>query len=220
MWARLKTLLAGKRKKTVDLGARFTEVYEKRMWLSQESVSGSGSERSSGQVRHALDLLDRFTREFGLRSIADVPCGDFNWMPLFLDQHPEVDYVGYDVVPALIAENRARFPGRRFEVLDITRKAPAQADLVFSKDMFNHLSHDDVWAALRNMVASRPKYLLLTNNRGGENQELAPHQAHASRLLDLEGAPFLMPPPLYGDHYFLLWRREDIEKRLAQRQAA
>ena len=220
MWNRLAALFSGKTREGVDLGARFTEVYENRLWLSDESVSGSGSERESGQVHHAIDLLNRFTDEFGIRSIADIPCGDFNWMPLYLDQRPEVEYVGYDVVPALIAENRAKCPGRRFEVLDITRKAPAQADLVFSKDMFNHLSLSDVWAALENMVASKPKYLLLTTNNGFENIELDSSQPHASRHLDLEAAPFSLPEPLYGDHYLRLWRREDVERRLAARKAA
>lgn len=220
MWDRLAALLGGKRREGADLGARFTEVYENRLWESEESASGVGSERESGQVRHSIDLLNRFTDELGIRSIADVPCGDFNWMPLYLDQHPEVIYTGYDVVPALIAENRSKFPGRHFEILDITRKTPERADLIFSKDMVNHLSLDDVWAALQNMVASKPKYLFLTNNPGFENVELDPSHAHASRHLDLEAAPFELPEPLWGDHYFRLWRREDIERHLAARKAA
>lgn len=216
VWDRLAALFRSKKHEGVDLGARFTEVYEQRLWLSEESVSGSGSERESGQVRHALEVLHRFTPELQIRSIADIPCGDFNWMPLFLEQHPEVAYVGYDVVPALVAENRARFPGRRFEVLDITRKVPAQADLILSKDLFNHLSFDDIWAALENMVASRPRFLLLTTNKGFENLELEPTQAHASRHLDLQAAPFLLPEPLYGDHYLLLWDSETVRRRLVE----
>lgn len=220
MWDQLASLFGGKKQKSVDLGTRFTEVYEKRLWLSEESVSGSGSERESGAVRHSLDLLNRFTDELQIRSMADIPCGDFNWMPLFLDRHPEVDYVGYDVVPALIAENRARFPGRRFEVLDITLKAPAQADLIFCKDMFNHLTTNDIWSALENMVASKPKYLMLTTNKGFENVELEPTEAHASRYLDLQAAPFSLPEPQYGDHYLMIWSCEQVERRLAARKAA
>lgn len=204
--------------KAWNLGDRFTEVYENRLWLSDESVSGQGSERGSGSVAHAVARLDQITRDLGVRSIADVPCGDFNWMPMFLDQHPEVDYVGYDVVPALIAENRSRYPGHRFELLDITLATPAQADLIFCKDMFNHLKTDDVWRALENMVASGPKYLMLTTNKGFENTELEPTEAHASRFLNLEVAPFSLPAPLYDDHYLPVWRVEDIQQRLAERK--
>jgi len=219
MWRRLTSLFGRKAKtKHSDLSSRFTEVYANRMWLSEESVSGSGSERESGQVRHAVKLLDRFTRELDIRSIADIPCGDFNWMPLYLERHPQVRYAGYAIVPALIAENRTRFPDRQFEVLDITRNSPAQADLVFSKDMLNHLCEKDVWAALENMTASKPKYLMLTTNRGFENVDLPPNHPHASRYLDLEAAPYSMPAPIYGDHYMLLWSCDQIERRLAERR--
>ncbi len=198
---------------------RFTLVYEQGSWKSDESVSGLGSERSSGQVHHTLGLLRRFVSELDIKSIADVPCGDFNWMPLFLEEHPQIAYTGYDVVPPLIANNRARYPQYRFEVLDVAKKAPTAADLLISKDMMNHMFERDVWAALENMVASGSKYLLLTTNRGFENVELNRRRVEASRLLDLEAAPYSMPQPLYGDHYFLLFKREDVARRLAERRA-
>lgn len=220
MWDRLASLFGGAKQKSVDLGKRFTEVYEKRLWLSEESVSGSGSERESQAVRHSIDLLNRFTDELEIRSIADIPCGDFNWMPLYLEQHPEINYIGYDVVPALIAENRSRFPDRRFQVLDITCAAPSQADLIFCKDMFNHLSTNDIWLALENMVASKPKYLLLTSNEGFENTELEPTEAHASRFLNLQASPFSLQEPIYGDHYLMLWSAEAVERHLAARKTA
>lgn len=206
-------------RETNQLEARFTEVYEKRLWESAESASRIGSDRTSGQVTHSIDLLTRFMAELNLKSIADIPCGDFNWMPMFLDHHPEIAYVGYDVVPAIIAANRARYPNREFRVLDITRKAPDQADLIFSKDMVNHLKEDDVWATLKNMVASRPKYLMITSNRGFEHVELDDSYANASRHLDLEAAPFSLPTPIYADHYISLWTYEDVKQRLDQWQA-
>ena len=210
---------AAKGREKWDLGSRFSEVYENRLWLSEESVSGSGSERESGAVLHSVQFLARLTRELGIRSVADIPCGDFNWMPMFLDQHPDIAYVGYDVVPALIAENRAKYPGHRFELLDITLGAPEQADLIFSKDMFNHLNTQDIWAALENMAASKPKYLMLTTNKGFENTELEPTEPHASRFLNLEVAPFFLPAPLIDDHYLPVWRFEDVERRLAEYRA-
>lgn len=201
----------------VSLEARFTTVYEQRLWDSTESASGLGSELSSGQVTHALDLLRRMIPELGVRSIADVPCGDFNWMPVLLREHPEIEYHGYDVVPPLIEENRRRHPDHRFSVLDITIQPPARADLVFTKDLVNHLSEKDVWLALKNMVASGSSYLMITNNTGQENVDLAVGQAHASRFLDLLAAPYSLPQPLYVDHYFLVWPREAVERRLAER---
>lgn len=199
-----------------SLEARFTDVYESRLWGSEESASGLGSERGSGQVTHALDLLRRMIRDYGVRSISDVPCGDFNWMPILLDEHPDIDYIGYDVVAPLIRENQRRHPTRQFDTLDITKEIPRQSDLVFSKDMLNHLSHKDVWAALSNMVASNARYVMVTNNTGFENVELDPSTPHASRYLDVFAAPFLMPPPLYSDHYMIIWERDTLVEHMQQ----
>jgi hypothetical protein len=220
MLSSLRKALFGKKWAKRSSADRFTEVFEQRMWRSEESASGPGSDRSSRSVTHCIDLLHRFTQELDLKSIADAPCGDFNWMPAFLDQHPEVDYVGYDVVPAVIAQNRQRHPGRRFETLDLAREVPAQADLVFCKDLVNHLYDRDVWAALENMVKSGAKYLMITSNRGSVNTELDGSRADASRHLDLEAQPYSLPKPIYGDHYIALWRREDVERRLQESRAA
>ncbi|MBL0948179.1 class I SAM-dependent methyltransferase [Brevundimonas sp.] len=149
--------------------------------------------------------------------MADIPCGDFNWMPELLADHPGLVYVGYDVVPALIHDNRLRHPTHDFQPLDITKDAPARADLVFSKDMLNHLDEADVWAALANMVASGADWLLVTTNRGFDNVDLEPTQPHASRHLNLEAPPYSLPEPVSGDHYLLLYRMADVARRLAER---
>jgi len=200
-----------------DNAGRFSKVYEGRLWGSSESASGLGSERRSGTVRHALQVLDAVIREQGIRSIADIPCGDFNWMPELLAEHPDLTYVGYDVVPALIRDNRLRHPGHDFRLLDIARDPPGRADLIFSKDLLNHLGEADVWAALENMVASGADWLLVTTNRGFDNVDLETTQPHASRHLNLEAPPYSLPEPVSGDHYLLLYRMADVARRLAER---
>jgi hypothetical protein len=201
-----------------SLKARFTSVYEKRSWLSEETASGFGSERSSGQVLHALDLLRRMIRDLDIRSIADVPCGDFNWMPILLEEHPEIDYVGYDIVPPLILENRRRHPERRFAVLDITREVPAQSDLIFMKDLLNHLYEKDVWTALENMSASRSRYFMVTNNTGETNVDIWSREPSMSRVLDLFAEPYSLPPAIYADHYIAVWDRDAVARRLSERR--
>lgn len=196
---------------------RFTTLFKSGRWVSVESASGPGSDRGSPSVVHAVAALETVTRDFSIRSIADVPCGDFNWMGLFLDDHPGIDYVGYDIVEDLIAQNRARHPGRRFEVLDITRETPPAADLVFSKDLVNHLFERDVWAALGHMAASGSRYLMLTTNAGHPNNELELLTPRSSRHLDLAAAPYLLPPPVHADGYLWMWRTDDVAARLAAR---
>lgn len=218
---KLQTLMAGFRRPAQvvrPLEARFTSVYREGSWNSAETASGVGSERGSGQVVHALEVLNRVIPELKIRSLGDLPCGDFNWMPELLEAHPQLDYIGYDVVTPLILANRERHPARTFAVLDITTEIPRRSDLIFSKDLLNHLCHDDVWAALENMVASGSSYLLATNNRGFENEELEADVTNASRHLDLFAEPFAMPEALYADHYLVLWDREALASRLRHRR--
>ncbi len=202
---------------TRDNAERFSRVYDERLWGSAESASGPGSERASPTVRHAIATLEGVLRQQAITSIADIPCGDFNWMPELLSAHPDLRYTGYDVVPTLIEDNRKRHPGVDFRLLDITRAAPAHADLIFSKDLLNHLGEDDVWAALENMAASGADWLLVTTNRGFDNVGLEATQPHASRHLNLEAPPYSLPEPVSGDHYLLLYRMADVARRLADR---
>lgn len=194
---------------------RFTTVYEGGSWVVGESVSGPGSERGSGSVAHAGRLLHRFIPELGVRSIADVPCGDFNWMGEVLQAHPTVDYVGCDIVDGLIARNRVVHPERTFIALDVVTEVPPRADLILCKDLINHLYERDVRAALRNMAASGSTWLLITSNTGYQNQELDLLAPGSSRELDLAAPPYDLPPPVYGDHYLSLWRLEEVARAMA-----
>lgn len=206
---RLLELVSGRTDLSVK--GRFARYYETNYWRDPESRSGPGSRRDSGQVQDALAALTMMVCEHDVRSMADIPCGDFNWMPLFLEAWPSVDYQGFDIVPAAIADNRARHPGRRFEVLDITREVPPRVDLIFCKDLLNHLCHDDVRAALGNMRRSGSRFLIASNNFGVANVELPPLGRTNSRHLDITAPPFDAPPPIWNTHYLGLWRLADLQ---------
>src|SRR4051812_5816720 len=86
----------------------FTEIYERNLWEETESRSGPGSNLvKTSAIRTQLPIL---LDALGVRSLLDAPCGDFHWMqytPLHVKR-----YIGVDVVPALIARNRAHYSGR------------------------------------------------------------------------------------------------------------
>lgn len=197
---------------------RFSEVFRRRVWATGSSASGEGSERDSPCVTHSVAVLRHVVKEFGVQSIADVPCGDFHWFDLFLDDHPAISYVGYDVVDEVIKQNALRHPERVFVTLDVTQQAPGQADLVFCKDLINHLLERDVWSALANIVASGSRYVLITSNKGFSNSELNLTRPGASRLLDLTLPPYNLPPPIQGDHYLSLWSVAQIAEHLSSRR--
>ena len=145
-----------------------------------------------------------------MQSINDIPCGDFHWMPGVLARLGPVRYRGFDIVPALVASNKAQFPDREFHALDVTSEPPPPADLIFCKDLFNHLGDRDVKRAIDNMRRSGSTFLLASNNSGYPNGPL-PNVLPGSRLLDLCAAPFSFNPPLWTlDGYMCLWRLADM----------
>src|SRR5947209_20498676 len=76
----------------------FTRHYRQNGWGDSESVSGPGStlERTT-TLRQELPPL---FREFGIRSVLDAGCGDFNWFSALegtLDR-----YIGIEVVREVV----------------------------------------------------------------------------------------------------------------------
>ena len=138
---------------------KFTEIYEKNLWCSPESVSGGGSEMQNTKViRRELPVL---LQKFGIKSILDIPCGDWNWMK-------DVDlcgasYIGADIVEPLIGLNKANYTNIDFRVLDLINDTLPKVDLIFVRDCLGHLSNDNVSLALRNCQESGSKYLLATS---------------------------------------------------------
>lgn len=192
------------------LKTRFTEVYEKNIWQDPESVSGPGSRQDSHTAKAALIALRYVTQEHQVRSINDIPCGDFNWIHQFLEECPNINYKGFDIVTPLIERNKKTFPQFTFSLLDITSAIPPKADLIFSKDLLNHLIYYDVRQAIGNMKASGSTYLLASNNFGYQNEELAMNTGGASRHLDLVAAPFNCPAPIWHTNYLGLWKLADL----------
>jgi hypothetical protein len=171
----------------------FTDVYTRNLWLDAESVSGPGSTLArTAAIRQQLpDII----AALGIASLLDAPCGDCNWMrhtPVALKR-----YVGADIVPALIAENRRRDGGRRrrFIVADITRDVLPRCDAVLCRDCLIHLSFADIARALHCFCRSGARYLLVTNH-----PFLDAHEDIAAgwwRSVNLHLAPFSFPLPLH-----------------------
>jgi SAM-dependent methyltransferase len=142
-----------------DLIKKFTEIYDKNLWSSAQSKSGSGSELLNTVVlRNELPYV---FAKYNIKSILDIPCGDFNWMK-------EVDltginYIGADIVPTLVEENKIKYPEIDFRVLDITKDDLPKVDLIFVRDCLGHLSNQNVLNALEKIKESGSKYLLTTS---------------------------------------------------------
>ena len=135
----------------------FGDIYKGNGWDDGESVSGPGSNAlATAHIRAALPEL---IRELEIKSLLDVPCGDYGWMktvPL------GVPYIGADLVPELIESNRNAHPGVDFRVLDLLKDKLPDADAIHCRDCLVHLSLRDVERVLANIKRSGIRYLLAT----------------------------------------------------------
>lgn len=136
----------------------FEKIYQNNLWASKESKSGSGSEYNNTRaIREELPFL---IKKFGIKSVLDIPCGDFNWM-----QHVDltgIDYIGADIVPQVIESNKSKYTDRDFRVLDLCSSDLPKADLIFTRDCLGHLSNQNVHRAIENIKRSGSLYLLAT----------------------------------------------------------
>ena len=197
----------------------FEGIIRENVWGDPESVSGPGSNAARAALfRPAFEAL---VHDLAVHTLLDIPCGDFNWIGDF--DLPIQRYIGADIIPALIAHNRARSHGRRqrFVVADMVCDALPRADLILCRDGLVHLSHNDIFATLKNFKRSRSTWLLTSTFVGHpENIDIA---TGGWRTLNLQTAPFNFPPPVrmideqclgyggaYRDKRLALWQLEAL----------
>ena len=176
----------------MSLSDVFAKVYNTNYWGGSDSCSGAGSDlMQTAEIRKRLP--DVFSR-FGIRSMLDIPCGDFHWMK---EVDLDLEYIGADIVEELIRSNRQAFGGarRRFVVLDITNDSLPAVDLVLCRDLLVHFSYQDAFAALGNLRRSGSRYLLTTTFTGRSRNFDIPTTGKW-RPLNLQLEPFCFCEPV------------------------
>jgi hypothetical protein len=197
----------------------FERIHHGNEWLGAVSVSGPGSDPD--QTRAIRSGLRPLLDALGCRSLLDVPCGDWAWMR---DVNLSgIDYHGWDVVPAIINANRAKFatPNVHFEIGDLTRHTPPAADVVLVRDLLVHLPDATIRRALKRLRQSGCTYLLTTTFTA-ERPHLDMHLG-GWRPLCLTAAPWRFPEPLmlldeectsnggiWADKALGAWRMNDV----------
>ena len=171
----------------------FTNYYKTNFWQGSESLSGPGSDRS--QTRFLIKELEALLKFYEIKSILDVPCGDWNWMR---DVNLSgITYIGGDIVEPLIAQNQDKFGSKtvQFRVIDICKDQLPQVDLIIVRDCFIHLPLVEIKKALDNIKASGSKFALISIHPWlylEANQEIEVGQW---RRVDLTRKPFYWAPP-------------------------
>jgi hypothetical protein len=134
-------------------------------------------------------------KRLGARSLLDAACGAFGWVASCVEG---LDYIGADIVPAIITENLARAQGGAFEgqffTADINQSALPKTDVVLCRDGLVHLSFSNIEKALARFRESGAEWLLATTFSAWEHN--ADCEDGDWRALNLQKPPFCWPAPI------------------------
>ncbi|MCD8497655.1 MAG: class I SAM-dependent methyltransferase [Alphaproteobacteria bacterium] len=203
----------------------FTEIYNDNKWECEESISGPGS--TLEETAHLRPELEKLFRELEIKTIIDLPCGDFHWFK-------EIDYAfdhytGCDIVEPLIAKNNEKYasPARSFKVLNVLEDRLDQADMFFCRDLLLHLSYKNIFDLFDNVLKSDIEWILVSHGVGLKNEDIHTGQG---RLVNLTAPPFNFPEPqkiimenskVFGGKFkdirsMALWRVADLRDHLGK----
>src|SRR5262245_23578469 len=166
----------------------FNRIYAEGKWgrdVAGNGTSGSGSTLEI--TREYRAYIEHFLRTHRVSSVVDAGCGDWSFSSAI--DWGDASYLGVDIASDVIAAVRNKHEkGKiRFQVGDVTEELPA-ADLLISKDVLQHVSNKLVHRFIRNNLRKgKYKWVILTNDRGSGNPDVA---SGGWRAIDLAAAPF------------------------------
>ena len=146
----------------------FTSIYQNSIWgksmdLSEKFYSGPGS-RDEGLVGAYIDSTTEFLAGFADKpDVVDLGCGDF-----FVGSKIRClcnRYVACDVVHDLIVFNRMKYKDLSvdFMELDLTHDDLPLGDVVFIRQVFQHLSNSDIGKVIPKLC-SKYKFAVITEH--------------------------------------------------------
>src|SRR5206468_5926883 len=128
-----------------------------RLLLGRKARLAADYRRNSGvgsglnATRALSNALPSLIRCLSVRSMLDIPCGDFLWMR-HIDIGTTTSYIGADIIETLIVSHERLYASdkRTFTVLDIVTDDLPEVDLVFCRDCLPHFSHRLLKKAVNN----------------------------------------------------------------------
>lgn len=138
----------------------FTLIYNTKYWNNIESISGPGS--SIKQTEKIIQGINNFLKDFNIKSVIDIPCGDFNWMQY--TNLSQISYIGADIVEDLINKNNSKYKTDHvnFIKLDLINDNIPKSDVIINRDCLVHFSYKDIYKSLTNIKNSNCKFFITT----------------------------------------------------------
>ena len=178
-------------------------------------------------TKHYREKLLELLRQEKISSMIDAPCGDLHWMKEVLKEI-DLNYIGGDISSHLVAKLKLQYQKLKIGKFDICVDPFPEVDLWYCRDCLFHLPNKDIFLALENFARSSVPWALITSHQSllHRNLDVA---VGGFRLLDLERAPFRLPPPTVrlADYqrgkdfprYVGLWSREAIAEALQRHRS-
>lgn len=181
----------------------FSSIYAVNHWNKYKKintnnlqVSGPGSDPESLQIKNLIVNLNKFIKDFQIKSILDMPCGDFSWMKKIVELNKDLKYTGFDIVGEIIDHNNKRFSSNniKFFKKDILEQSNFDGyDLIFVRDFFIHIPTDDILKIISILAKSKIRFFATNqyqNNLFNKNIVIGQH-----RKINLSIEPFNLPKP-------------------------
>jgi predicted RNA methylase len=198
-YRRLQRRLEQSRNRSRSAEDVFSVIYANNGWGGKpgEFCSGTGSQDPAITDPYVAAITSlAHSERFSGKVFVDLGCGDFavgrRLLPL------ASRYVGVDVVRTLIEHNQLRFgtDTARFVHLDITADELPAGDVCFVRQVFQHLSNQQIRSVLGKL--ERYAWVVITEHYPTDNPSIVRNKdkVHGGdvRVLDNSGVWFCDPP--------------------------
>lgn len=165
----------------------FEDIYTNKKWYNGKSLSGDGGVLEYNKPY--LDLLNKLVKQYNVKYIMELGCGDFNLMKHF--NFNGLKYFGYDIAESIINKNDGQYraPNIRFFCEDIRGvKLDRNFDLILIKDVFMHMDNSSILQTLFNL--RNHSRILVTNDFGHPKQNNHDIVTGGYRSIDINDWPF------------------------------
>jgi len=193
--------------KGLSLEAQWKALYDKTRPLRHKLKAIWKGGGFQGQKK-LLGIL----KDLGVKSFLDCGCADFHWLSKL--DWTGIDYLGVDIVPDLIEQNKEKFPDLKFACWNIVKKIPTDFDMIFIRDVFTHLQLVDGLKIIENIKSSGSRYLMASSSSKDINHDTSCLVLYP-RNLRIE--PFNLPDPIKKipdkqtpGYYMGIWKIDEI----------
>lgn len=162
----------------LNVASTFEKIYNTGKWGVEESRSGGGS-RIAGAIDW-ISYLNSIIKQYQIRYVADIPCGDTNWQFASREMNTLPFYFGGDISTSIISRNQKLYanhlnkmfafwdlvqcPIPRFSIKNSTGSSFNNTfDLVIVRDAIQHMNILNALKAMRHIIKSGISYLAVSS---------------------------------------------------------